>query len=84
MPLEWRSQKAVLNISSPGIGTEFPAYREKIEVRRHDSTLSSLRCRWGGRIAPWRVKRINPGDRDSLADDAVASELLSVLESSTG
>ena len=37
--------------SAQGIGTEFLAHREKIEVTRHDSTFESLRCPWGERIA---------------------------------
>jgi hypothetical protein len=60
-------------VVAQGIGTEFLAHREKIEVTRHDSTCETLSGAGGRRIAPTRglflhVKRISPGDRDSLAE----------------
>ena len=52
MPLEWRSQKTSETFSSPGIGTEFLAHREKSKLCGTTRHMSSLRCRRGGRIAP--------------------------------
>ena len=70
----WRSQKTVPEHSvAPGIGTEFPANRGKIEVTRHDSTYELSPVPVGRAHRPHMraisaCKRISPGDRDSLAE----------------
>jgi hypothetical protein len=60
-------------VFAQGIGTEFLAHREKIEVTRHNSTCELSPVPLGRAHRPTgglfrRVKGISPGDRDWVAE----------------
>jgi hypothetical protein len=56
------------NVFTQGIGTEFLAYREKIEATRHNSTSELSPVSVGGRIAPptRALFAVMPGESSNL------------------
>jgi hypothetical protein len=68
------SETGQLQLLAPGaIGTEFLAHREKSKLRAMTRYVRLSPVPVGGALPPTRglfrnVKRISPGDRDSLAE----------------